>query len=286
MEASSAAMLPPMDTDRFMPIEPPGARLAYGAAGDSGSPVLLLMGFAMPGRAWRHQAPVLARHHRVAFLDNRGSGNTEAPPGAYSMGLLAADAIALMDHLGWEDAHVVGVSMGGMVAQHLALGHRRRLRSLTLIVTHPGGPRHLAASMWGLSGFLRVNLARTEEARLEALERLLFPASFLASCDRALVRENLRRDLDVMSTSRKRLSQLAAVLRHDVRARLGELAGLPTLVVKAEKDILVHPSSSDYLHGAIPGSRLLPIPGAGHGVIRQCHAELNQALLAHFSEVG
>lgn len=272
-----------LDTDRTLPLGSPGARLAYGLAGETGSPVLLVMGFAMPGRAWGHQVPDLARHHRVAFYDHRGAGNTEAPAGAYSMALFARDAVALLDHLGWDSAHVVGVSMGGMVAQHLALAHGHRLRSLTLMVTHAGGPRMLAMTLPGLTGFARVNVARSEDARLQALERLLFPAEFLAACDRVEVRERLRRDLDRKSTSAKRLSQLAAVLRHDTRARLAELGALPTLVVKAARDILVRPSASDLLHHGIPGSRLVELAEAGHGIIRQCPAEVNTALLEHFA---
>jgi pimeloyl-ACP methyl ester carboxylesterase len=273
-----------IDTDQSLSIPPKGARLAYGLAGEAGPPVLLLMGFAMPGRAWVHQVPTLSARHRVAFYDHRGAGRTRAPVGTYSMDLLAADAAALLDHLGWADAHVVGVSMGGMVAQHFALAHPERVRSLTLIVTHPGGLAYRAPTLAGMARFAQVNLARTAEARLDALERLLFPAAFLRSCDRAWIREVLRRDFDQAVTPAQRFSQLAAVARHDTRARLAALGRHRTLVVKAGKDILIRTAGSDALHRGIPGSRRLDFPDAGHGIIRQCHGELNSALLAHFAE--
>lgn len=272
-----------IDTDRFLEIPPTGARLAYGVRGAQGSPVLLLMGFAMPGRAWVHQVGPLATAHRVAFYDHRGAGNTRAPTGAYSMALLAGDAARLLDHLGWDRAHVVGVSMGGMVAQHLALAHPERLRSLTLMVTHAGGLSMQPPTPRGLLRFVQVNLARSAGPRFEALEQLLFPADYLARCDRAWLRAVLERDHDASITKGQRLSQLAAVLRHDTRARLGELGRHPTLVVKAERDVLIRPRASDVLHRRIPGARLRVFPGAGHGVIRQCPAELNQSLLAHFA---
>lgn len=270
-----------IDTDQFLEIPPAGARLAYGLRGERGSPVLLLMGFAMPGRAWVHQVGDLAAAHRVAFYDHRGAGNTRAPTGAYTMALLAGDAARLLDHLGWERAHVVGVSMGGMVAQHLALAYPDRLRSLTLIVTHAGGLSWQPPTPRGLLRFGQVNLARAPGPRFEALERLLFPPDYLARCDRAWLRAVLERDHDASITPAQRLSQLAAVLRHDTRARLGELGRHPTLVVKAAKDILIRPGAADLLHRSIPGARLRVFGDAGHGVIRQRAADLNQALLDH-----
>ncbi len=274
---------PEIDTDLRCDIPPAGARLAYGRSGEHGSPVLLLMGFAMPGRAWVHQVPTLAKRHQVAFYDHRGAGNTEAPTGAYTMSLLASDAVRLLDHLGWDTAHVVGVSMGGMVAQHVALEHPERLRSLSLIVTHPGGLRFQPPAALGLYRFAEVNLAKSLDDRLAALERLLFPQEFLRSCDRDWLRGVLRRDFDSRINGKKRASQMAAVLRHDTRRRLPELGRHSTLVVQAGQDILIRPAASDALHRGIPGSRLLCFPEAGHGIIRQSAPRLNQALLDHFA---
>jgi len=260
----------------------PGVDLAYNTAGEGGTPVLLVMGYTVPGSAWVHQIPTLARHHRVAWYDHRGCGDTRAAPGAYTMALLAEDALRLVDHLGWEAAHVVGVSMGGMVSQELALRCPERVRSLSLIATHAGGLRSRLPPVAGLKCFVLANLGPRSE-RIRNLERLLFPDAFLAGCDRQWLAEILRNDFGRPIHAKYRLSQMAAVMRHDTRDRLDRLGGIPTLVVQPAHDKLVSPGACQDLAWRIPGARLKVYPDAGHGVIRQCAADLNRDLLAHFA---
>ena len=271
---------PQFATDRRARFE--GVELAYGRRGEQGSPVLMIQGFGMPGRAWAHQLPALAERHQVAWYDHRGAGNTRAAPGRYTMALLADDARRLLDHLGWQRAHVVGVSMGGMVSQELALGQRQRLLSLTLIATHGGGRRARLPTGAGALRFLQANVARPRQ-RIAALERLLFPPAYLARCDRRRLRAVLAADFSHPLPPRYRVSQLAAVASHDTRRRLAALAGLPVLVVKPALDLLVRPAENDRLAQRIPGARLVTFPDAGHGLIRQCAAELNALLLEHFA---
>lgn len=259
-----------------------GVQLAYNTCG-RGAPVLLIMGYGVPGRAWVHQVAPLSRRHQVAWYDHRGIGNTRAAPGAYSMRLLASDALGLIDELGWEAVHVVGVSMGGMVAQEVALAARGRVRSLTLIVSHAGGMAARLPAPAGLSRFVRASVGvGSPRRRLRSLQRLLFPDDFLARCDRRWLQDVLRSDFGEPVPALSRWSQLAAVMRHDTRRRLHRLAGLPTLVVKAGQDVLVRSAESDRLARLIPGARLRTFHEAGHGIIRQCHEALNQELLAHF----
>lgn len=256
--------------------------MAYGTTGEGRTPVLLVMGYTVPGSAWVHQIPALAQHHRVAWYDHRGCGDTRADPGAYTMALLAGDAQRLLDHLGWESAHLVGVSMGGMVSQELALGCPERVRSLALIATHAGGLRSGIPPVAGVAGFLRANIGPRSE-RMRNLERLLFPDAFLASCDRHWLAEILENDFGRPIHPKYRLSQMAAVMRHDTRNRLDRLDGIPTLVVKPALDKLVSPEACEHLCWRIPGARLEVYPDAGHGVIRQCAADLNRDLLDHFA---
>lgn len=256
--------------------------LAYETRGEAGSPVLLIMGFTVPGSAWRFQLPALAERHRVCAFDNRGSGQSDAPPGPYSMGLLAADAVGLLDHLGWADAHIVGVSMGGMVAQHVALDHRARVRSLTLIATNAGGFFNRLPRPAGAWHFLRGTLG-PRRGRLDAAKDLLFPRAFQAEADPDWLRDVLTRDFGTRPPREGRRGQLRAVFGHDTRDRLAELAGLPTLIVKPELDVLVRPSQSELLHARIPGSEILRLADAGHGVLRQSRDVLNPRLLAHLA---
>lgn len=266
--------------------ESSGARLAYEVAGEAGDgePVLLIMGYLVPGRAWRFQVPTLSARHPVAWFDNRGCGETEAAPGRYTTSLMADDAVALMDHLGWEKAHVVGVSMGGMIAQMVALRHRERLLSLSLLASHAGGRLPRLPPRSGLGLFLKSTFGRSG-TRAEAVERLLFTERFLAECDRTWLRNIIQEDFGTPVPWRYQVSQLTAVMRHRAAPALSALEGLPTLVVQPTQDKLIHPKESARLARLIPGARLVALEDAGHGLLRQSHEPLNETLMAHFAEV-
>ena len=260
-----------------------GTTLAYEVAGE-GSPVLLIMGLAARAQAWDLQFHAIRERHRVARFDNRGVG-ASAPldSGRTSMEQMARDALALMDHLGWESAHVAGVSMGGMISQELALLARERLRSLSLIATHPGGGvLRSIPSAEGLGHFAALHLG-PRRRRSEHLARLLFPAPYIeAAGERQIIQRVAANFGEQPAPRRTLLAQLGAVLAHDTRSRLGALEGLPTLVIKPEEDLLVPPRASDELERLIPGARLVSVPGAGHGLMGQEPERINRLLLEHF----
>ena len=272
------------------PFEPPpmqwmqcdDARLAYGRAGETGPPVVLIMGFTMPGSAWRFQIDGLSRDHRVVWFDNRGSGQTESPMRPLTMARFAADVGLLMDHLGWPTAHIVGVSMGGMIAQEFAVENPQRVLSLSLLATHAGGRTLKLPPTAGLIQFFKTQFLPGRRRKGRALARLLFPEDWMAQVDRAWLRAVLVADYGEQPTAVQRISQLAAVSRHDTRRRLKRLARVRTLVVKPSRDILVKPRHSDTVHRLIPNSRLVECPNAGHGVIRQEADRINDLLREHF----
>lgn len=255
------------------------ATLFYTSEGE-GPAVILLTGFAVGGGVWEYQVPALSGRYRVICLDNRGAGRTRAPSKAWSMSELAGDVLALMDHLGLEQAHLVGCSMGGMVAQEVALMARERWLSLTLIATHAGRLVDRLPRPTTVVGFLRSNLG-PKEVRRRAVEGLLFPATYLANGPRDRIDHALERDFLVQPPWPDRLGQLAAILKHDTSRRLSALAGLPTLVIVAGQDVLLPPSGCAALARLIPGAEKVVLAEAGHGVIGQCPDEVNAALLAH-----
>jgi pimeloyl-ACP methyl ester carboxylesterase len=260
------------------------ARVYFDSAGERGTPVLLIMGFGVPGHMWLNQIPALASGHQVAWFDNCGAGQTtRSRRWPYTMHDLARHGVGVLDELGWAEAHVVGVSMGGMIAQEMALSFRGRVRSLSLVVTHAGGLRNLippARSLWEFGrGFLGPS-----QGRAETLERLIFPEEYLRNADIARLRTALRDQVVNAAPARDRLAQVAAVLTHRTEARLPGLK-TPTLVIKAGRDRLVRPSACHKLHTLIPGSRLVELDDAGHAVLHQCADRLNQALLTHIDEV-
>lgn len=258
----------------------PDAELFHDTAGDDGTPVLLIMGLSGRGCGWECQIPALAAHHRIAWYDNRGVGETRCAIRPWTTAAFAADAAALLDHLAWPAAHLVGVSMGGMIAQEVALSHPDRVRSLTLIATHAGGRRARRPTLPGLARVLHSNLGR---GGYDAMARALYPADYLARADAEAVRAQLRRSFPPLPR-RNLLAQLAAVARHHTADRLATLTA-PTLVVQPGRDLLIHPRESDRLQRLIPHARIERFPDAGHGLIRQYGYAVNALLLDHFAAV-
>jgi pimeloyl-ACP methyl ester carboxylesterase len=207
-------------------------------------------------------------------------GGTDSPPGPYRIEEMAGDALALMDHLGWPDAHVAGVSMGGMIAQELALAAPGRVRSLALLAT-AGRGLGWKPSPHGLRSGLMVIFGRGE-SRLHALLEQLLSAEALKRVDRDEATRRMADRLGPLPPPRTFLAQYAAVLRFRSEERLGELDDLPTLVVQPGRDRVIHPGESERLAGRIPGARLVCFPGSGHGVIVEEAAAVSRLLLAHF----
>ena len=254
--------------------------LAYKTFGSEGPPVLFVMGFGMPGAVWGPQVEDLQRDHRCCHYDHLGVGDSDRGPFLRTIPAMADDALRIMDDLAWDQAHVVGVSMGGMIAQELALRSQDRLCSLTLVATHGGAPIASMPTAKGLWLFFK-GLFGGKRARMKSLPRLLYPDDFIRSMG-----SDLSRHLDVRlgrpPKLRTVLGQLYAVMRHSTESRLSEIRA-PTLVVRPGKDILIRPSQSDRLAARIPGARILRFDDAGHGVTFQKARELNAALRQHIA---
>ena len=246
--------------------------------GAGGEPVLMIMGLGASSRLWFRLLPWIARRHRAIVFDNRGTGNSSPVRGRLSMHDLAHDARAVMDDAGVDSAHVIGASMGGMVAQHLALEHRDSVRSLTLACTTPGG--RAGAPPW--------RLLATAALRPLLGSRRTFPLVAPALYARDTLRErpervldDLRRRLDDDTSPLTVYAQLAAIAAHDTRARLHELKGIPTLVVHGLEDALVPPDRGRHLAQLIPGALLELVERCGHLLTTDAEGEVASAILAH-----
>ncbi|TML30721.1 MAG: alpha/beta fold hydrolase [Actinobacteria bacterium] len=263
-----------------MPFARNGAvEIAYRAVGPSGGePVLLIMGLGGSGRMWWRLEPHVAGEHRALLIDNRGTGDSDRIRGPISMADLAADAVAVLDAAGVERAHVVGVSMGGMVAQHIGLDHRQRVRSLVLACTTAGGRSGPPPWRLLLSTALRPVVGPGRTWGLVA--PILYAPATLRD-QRARLREDLDRRIADATPSATLYAQMGAIRGHDVRARLSELEGIPTLVLHGAADALVPPAAGRYLAERIPGARLRLIPGAGHVMTTDAEEEVAGAILEH-----
>jgi pimeloyl-ACP methyl ester carboxylesterase len=199
------------------------------------------------------------------------------------MQAMAGDALAVLDDLEWDRAHVVGVSMGGMIAQELALRHRARVRSLSLIATHAGGWKALLPTRRGLQLFLRANAASGPE-RIDVLSKLLYTESFRLSPEIEQLHAEMLANIAAPAAARGRIAQFAAVARHGTAGRLGRLDDLHTLIIRPEQDVLIRPSESDRLKRLMPHAELRSFANGGHGLIRECADAVNAALLEHFGK--
>jgi len=240
-------------------------RIHYEVRGERGPPVLLIMGLRSRGIAWRDVAERLAEGHRVCWWDHRGVGESESLEGPTSMGEMAADAVDLIEHLGWGTAHVAGVSMGGMVAQHVALNHPERVRTLSLVVTTPKAPPLRDFSLSTLGIYART-MRGPRRKRLKALARLLHSPMHLerSEIDEVLERFELAFGYDHPGTLRR---QIAAIRGHDTRERLDALNDVPTLVIGAGQDRLVSIRHSEELAERLPHARFVRVETSGHAVI-------------------
>jgi pimeloyl-ACP methyl ester carboxylesterase len=251
--------------------------------GAVGPKVLLVMGLGMRGALWRPQIDDLAKDHQLATYDHRGIGKSGVPARPFTMREMAFDALRVAGALGWERFHLVGVSMGGMVSQEVAIRAAERIASLTLIATHPGGPTGMVPTAMGFRAFASALLGPAA-GRVAAFERLLYPDAWLASVDRDALAKRVGAQLGDPAPRRTVLMQLGAVARFDSRARLGEITA-PTLVVRPGLDVLVRPTHSDALSRGIPGARLLAYDDAGHGVAFQHAAPLSRAIREHVAAI-
>ncbi len=236
----------------------------YEASGE-GFPLLLIMGLGANLDWWDPRlVQALSRGFRTIRFDNRGTGRSDDSEEEYTMRLLADDAAGLLDALGIARAHVLGISMGGMIAQELALAHPEKVGRLVLCSTHCGGSHAVPPSEAALEIMARIAGAPSAEetARLSVL--LCFTNESVkghpADVD-AWVREVLK-----VPTSRDTLlRQLGAIAGFDTYDRLPGLK-VPTLVVHGKQDILIPPENGSILVTAIPGSHLVLLEHSAHGL--------------------
>jgi pimeloyl-ACP methyl ester carboxylesterase len=257
-----------------------GIDIAYESFGSpTGRPLLLIMGLGAQLIHWDEELCELLveQGHHVVRFDNRDAGLSThfhaegAPamgaPSAYLLDDLADDAAGLMDALGWPAAHVVGASMGGMIAQALALRHPDRVLTLTSIMSTPGPsaapPTEAAAAV-----LMAKPVADRESALARALESwaVIGSPGYEQDHERITLKAGLAFDrcFDPAGTAR----QLAAIMASGDRTVLLAGVSVPTLVLHGEADQLVPIAGGHATAAAIPGARLVTYPGMGHDLPR------------------
>ena len=237
-------------------VENQGARIYWDEQG-SGEPLLLMMGLSYPSYMWHRSRPVLAQRYRTIALDNRGVGQSDAPPGVYSIALMASDAAAVLDAAGVESAHVFGASMGGMIAQEFALQYPNRVRSLILGCTAAGGPHAVQAEPEALQALLR------RDVTPEQAKETIIPFIYDSATPRERIDEDMAIRMKWYPTAQGYMGQLQGIFGWEAYSRIEQITA-PTLVIHGETDRLVPSANARLIAEKIPAAKLVLIPRAGH----------------------
>lgn len=235
----------------------------YEEAG-SGPPLVMIMGLSGDLQAWALQVPALSKHFRVITFDNRGAGRTSAPDKPYSIAGMADDTAALMQHLGIAQANVLGFSMGGYIAQELALAHPDKVEKLILLATAPSIDGYGRAVVRSWMDVARSNLSREQGVRFRA--PYLYSPELLDDSDRYERAVTNSVSNPYAQQDHAFIRQAQAVLQFDASDRL---AGLQheTLVVACKDDNLVPPRNAEKLASLLPNATLKVLPGAHVGLV-------------------
>ncbi len=259
-----------------------GVELVYELRG-TGTPVVMIHGAQGDQTMFTDLAAGFASHFRVLTFDQRGSGLSDKPHMDYSIALLADDTAALMDQVGFSSAHVIGVSMGGTIAQELALRHPHKVRSLILGCTTPGGPKAIRIGGSAFAAAYSTQAISAEE-RGRALAEAAFTKAYIARHPEiipAMIEARRQRPLDPVALEQR----MKAVLAHDAYDRLPQIT-CPTLVITGRDDALVSWQNSQILAERIPGARLILLEPAGHCFWLEQPQQSHEAMLRFLQPVS
>ena len=264
-------------------LDTPDASLLYSRTG-TGPPVLLIQGVGVVGNGWTPQVDGLRERFTLVSFDNRGIGASTARDGRLTIEAMAADALAIMDAEGIDRFHVAGHSMGGVIAQALALGAPSRVKSLAFLCTFAKGKDGSKVTSAMLVTALRMRIG-TRAMRRNAFLELIMPERYLQQVDRVALAAQLHPLFghDLAEQPPIVMKQLGAMSKYDAGGELARLASIPTLVVSAAEDRIALPATGRALAAAIPGSKYLEIVAAGHGLPIHRAAEVNEILAEHFT---
>jgi 3-oxoadipate enol-lactonase len=258
-----------------------GQTLYYELHGD-GEPLLCVAGLTCDTLVWIPQIQAFAGAHRTIIFDNRDAGQSSMADGDYEIADMAQDALGLADHLGLDSFHLLGVSMGGAIAQEIALAAPERVRTLTLAVTWPSGSAYTrqTAKVWS-ARVAQIPLEQhvDELMLLNHSERFFEQPEMVEFIRTAMLNNPHPQPPEAFAR------QVGASSRHDARDRLGSLT-MPTHVIGGEYDILIPVWKSREIASLVPGAKLTVLPEAPHGLSVERAEEFNALVLDFIREAA
>ncbi len=253
-----------------------GIRLSYATYGE-GYPLIAISG-KDSNMDWWHPAvkEALSANNRLILLDNRGTGRSEVPTGSYGITDMAKDVVGLMDAIGISQAHILGQSMGGMIAQEIAIEYPERVAKLILVSTTCGVTR-VRPSLRMLRWMFRKPAVFSPEDTL----KMLYSDSYMRE-NADQIAEVVERMSNFPPSARTMAAHKEASRKFDSLARLGRIVS-PTLIIHGQQDWVFRPPHAVLLRRHIPDSKLLMYANAGHGVLTQEHHKVMEEI-ARFIE--
>lgn len=247
-----------------------------------GEPIVWIHGLGIDHRVWGLQMPLFTQHFRCLTFDNRDAGQSDRSPNSYTIKTMADDAVRLMDALAIDKAHVVGLSMGGAVAQELAIAYPARVQRLVLVSTYTSSDRR-GADVLNSFALMRTRFSREEYARATSpwvftYQDYLTPG-FVDLATARFMEDPYFLPADVYPR------QVEAALSHFTEDRLSRITA-PTLIVAGDDDLLTPMRFARTLHEYIPGATLAVIQGGGHAFILTHAGEFNRLVLSFLKNSG
>lgn len=260
----------------------PGLKMYYETYSDAKDVTLVLInGLGSDHREWLYQVPEFRRHFRVVLFDNRGTGLSDSPPGPYTTEQMAGDVRDLLTYLGIGSANVLGVSMGGLIAQKVAIIYPEIVDKLVLTCTGVGREHSVKPSEEAMDSF-RSYSEKDPEGSLRKMLPYLYTREFIEKDDPEIERF-IRYALSRKPNAGGYLAQMAAVSSHSSFHQL-EYIGAKTLVITGDADTLIPPENSEILAGKIPGAKLVYIEGAPHRLFAERWQDFNEKIIAFLLE--
>ncbi len=247
-------------------------------------PLVCIEGWGFSLWMWFRQIPVFKERFRCIIFDNRGVGRSSIPNYPYTMDMFADDTVGLMDALDISRAHILGISMGGFIAQQIAISYPERVRSLILASTTFGGPNSVVADdKTKAMMFASPTETISEQQATEMRYSVSFSPGFFKE-NTSLIDQVMEWREQYPQPLFARGHQASATIDFDVESEVKGLS-CPTLILHGERDLIVPPENAELLADSIPNSRLVLIEGGPHLSFIEYHGKFNEEVLTFLDEV-
>lgn len=268
--------------ERKMPKARVGDINMYYEVHGAGEPLVLIHGLGLDSSSWMPQIMAFSKKFKVVIFDNRGVGRTDAPKYAYSTAMMADDTVALLDAIGIGKAHILGLSLGGLISQEIAIRYPERLKSLILATT--------AATLSPLATHIikvwQIIIEMEADPETVMRERFLwvFTDKFFENYEQVTSLIKMFMNHPYPQPVHGFAGQAAACIRHDSLNRLGKIT-VPTLVLVGREDIFIPVKLSEVLAANISSAEMLILDNGGHGFSFEISGRFNQAVMDFLARV-